>query len=49
VLEVIGALAPLAQPELLETSERPAEVVERRQETAGDTRTLETPVARAIT
>jgi hypothetical protein len=48
VLEVIEVLGPLAQPELLQTQERQAQVVERRQETAGDTTTLEAPVARVI-
>ena len=47
VLEVIEALKPLAQPELLRTTERVAGVVDRR-EAQSATETLEAPVARTI-
>lgn len=47
VLEVIKALGPLAQPELLETQERGAEVVDRRPDAESDMRTLEAPMPRA--
>jgi hypothetical protein len=47
VLEVLEALTPLAQPELLETSPRQASVVERR-DAPSTTETLEAPVARSV-
>ena len=48
VVEVIEALMPLAQPELLRTDPREADVVDRR-EADSETETLEVPVARALT
>jgi hypothetical protein len=47
LLEVVEVLGPLAQPELLETTSRAAEVVERRN-AESDTQTLEAPIARSV-
>ena len=47
VLDVVEALKPLAQPQLLETSSREATVVDRR-EAESETETLEAPIARTI-
>lgn len=47
LLEVVEVLGPLAQPELLETDSRAAEVVERRN-AESDTQTLEAPIARSV-
>ncbi len=48
VVDVIEALAPLAQPELLKTAARAADVIDRRSETQPDMRILETPMARKV-
>lgn len=48
VVEVLEALRPLAQPELLRTDSRQASVVDRR-DAESATATLEAPVARQIT
>lgn len=47
VLDVIDALLPLAQPELLKTEERDAQVIERR-EAESEAQALEAPIARSI-
>jgi hypothetical protein len=47
VVDVIEALRPLSQPELLHTKERPAAVVDQR-DAGSDTNTLEAPIPRRI-
>jgi hypothetical protein len=47
VLDVIDALGPLSQPELLETAMQQAEAVERR-DVESDTQTLVAPIARTL-
>jgi hypothetical protein len=47
VVDVIEALGPLGQPELLHTTTRTADVVERRQ-AGSDTNTLEAPMPRRL-
>ena len=46
-IEVFEALGPLAQPELLETKSREADVVERRK-AESETETVEAPIARNV-
>jgi len=48
VPEVIEAVGPLAQPELLKTDQRTANVVDRRAEVEAELRILETPMARNV-